>query len=173
MLLKRFHQIEIPKYISPNFLTLSIDVKTLTSEEIRATYTREIAERLITAKDDANFVISQGNSNDLYIPLRHDFYITKNPKKADLLVGIDNNSEPNIKIIKELQNPNDKYQLSFGNVVKAVDKQLESKSIKFIYESSNNYHRFNKYTLDLFLKFYNIKDNKNIIEHIKKQNKKR
>jgi len=146
-------------------------------------------------------VISQGNSNDLYIPLRHDFYITKNPKKAGLLVGIDNNSETSIKITKESQDPNDKYKLSFGNVVKAVDKQLESKSIKFIYESSNNYRRFNKYTLDLFLKFYNIKDNEkyayvfagvyrysqqlvefivseikdneNIIEHIKKQNKKR
>jgi len=107
--IKRFHQVDISKLISQNFLTLSVNVKTLTSNEIRATYTSEVAERLITARNEAEFTISESSSNDLYIPLRHDFYITKNPREADLLVGINNNSGSSIKIVKEVQNPNDKF----------------------------------------------------------------
>jgi len=137
--IKRFHKIEMSKHIAQNFLTLSVDVKTLTNEEIRATYTSEIAERLITVKDDAYFVMSGNSSNDLYVPLRHDFYITKNPKKADSTVGIDNKSDVSIKIVKEMQNPNDKYKLAYGNVIKAVNKQLLAKSIKFNYVTSKGY----------------------------------
>ena len=157
--IKRFHKIEMSKHIAQNFLTLSVDVKTLTNEEIRATYTSEIAERLITEKDDANFVMSENSSNDLYIPLRHDFYITKNPKKADLTVGIDNNSDVNIKIVKEMQDPNDRYKLAYGNVVKAVNKQLLAKSIKFNYVTSKGNNEFNTHTLELFSDFYNVKSN--------------
>jgi len=157
--IKRFHNIEMSKHIAQNFLTLSVDVKTLTNEEIRATYTSEIAERLITVKDDASFVMSENSSNDLYIPLRHDFYITKNPKKADLTVGIDNKSDVKIKVVKEMQDPSDRYKLTYGNIVKSVNKQLSAKSIKFNYVTAKGNCEFNTYTLELFSDFYSIKSN--------------
>ncbi|MGF2003683.1 DUF3644 domain-containing protein [Lactococcus lactis] len=157
--LKRFHDVDVTKYIAQNFLTLSVNFSRLTNEEIRAKYSSEMAERLITVRDDSDFLMDSNPSNDLFIPLRHDFYITKDKKEADLLVGIDNKSEAKIKIVKQVQNPNDKYKLTYNNVIKAVNKQLLSKNISLDYRTSKGKNEFSQHALKTFIQFYNIKQN--------------
>ncbi|MCI1070485.1 DUF3644 domain-containing protein [Lactococcus lactis] len=156
---KRFHDVDITKYIAQNFLTLSVNFSRLTNEEIRAKYTSEMAERLIKVRDDSDFLMDSNPSNDLFIPLRHDFYITKDKKEADLLVGIDNKSEAKVKIVKQVQNPNDKYKLTYNNVIKAVNKQLLSKNIPFDYQTNKGKNEFSQHALKTFIQFYDVKQN--------------
>ena len=155
--IKRFHGIEMSKYIAQNFLTLSVDMKTLNSEEIRATYSSDIAERLISAKNDIDFLMTGSSSNDLYIPLRTELYVTKNPKKADIVVAFDKNANNSLGIVKEMINPNDRYTLAHNHVIKAVNKQLNAKSIPFTYVTGKGVSEFNTTTLNLFIKFYDVK----------------
>ncbi|MDC0809351.1 DUF3644 domain-containing protein [Lactococcus garvieae] len=155
--INRFHGIDITKHIAQNFLTLSVNVNRLSTEEVRAKYTSEMAEKLITAQDDSDFLMKSNPSNDLFIPLRHDFFITKNKKEADLLVGVDNKAEAKIKIVRQLQDPNDKYKLTYNNVIKAVNKQLKSKQIPFEYKTSKGVNEFSQHALKTFIQFYDIK----------------
>jgi len=198
--IKKFHNVEMSHFISQNFLTLSVNIKTLTSTEIRSTYSNEVAENLIKERNEVQFLMSENHSNDLFIPLVHNYYITKDPRKAESTVRVDSNATENVKIIKELLDPNDKYRLSANHVIKSVNKQLTSKGIEFIYVSSKGKNDFNTYTFGLIITQYQIKDeerfsfkfagqyrysqqlvdfiidlirqNKNIIEDIKNQQKK-
>lgn len=153
----RFHDIDITKYIAQNFLTLSVNIQELTHEEIKGRYTPEIAEKLINKKIDIEYEMSQSNSNALFIPVRHEFVITKDKKSSKLLIAIDKNSESSARIIKEYGNPNDKYHLSFNNVIDAVNKQIISLGLSLNYTTSKGENKFNSFTLNLMIQFFNIK----------------
>ncbi|MGC4389073.1 DUF3644 domain-containing protein, partial [Streptococcus suis] len=69
----RFHNIDVTDYIAQNFLTLSVNLNVLTNEEIRGKYSQEMAERLINNKNELEFLTTNNSSNDLFIPIRHEF----------------------------------------------------------------------------------------------------
>ncbi|MEX5849381.1 DUF3644 domain-containing protein [Staphylococcus saprophyticus] len=199
--LQRFHNIDITEKIPQNFLTLSVNVNLLNNDEIRGKYSQAVAERLITQKNDLAISQEFSNSNDLVIPIQNSIIITKDPAKADLSININKNSSINGTIFKELKDPNDKYRLSFNNVIDAINSQMTAKSLKFNYLDSKGEHKFNSHTLNLLIKFYNmknddkytyhfagatrysqqavefiineIKNDPNVINNIKKANKKR
>lgn len=156
--IKKFHDVEMSDYIAQNFLTLSVNIKTLTSTEIRATYSSEIAENLISERNEIDSLISEHASNDLFIPLAHNYYVTKDLRKADSIVKVDSNATENVKIIKELLDPNDKYKLRTNGVIKGVNKQLKSKNINFNYTNAKGRQEFTTHTFDLFIKQYHIKN---------------
>ena len=200
--LQKFHDIDITRKIPQNFLSLSVNMDILNNDEIRGKYSPAIAEKLITQKNDLEVAQETNSSNSLVIPLQNTIVITKNPKNADFSVNVSSDSENNATIFKELKDPNDKYKLSFNNVIKGVNKQLKAKNLKFnYYDKANDKNEFNQYTLSLIIKFYNlknddkyayhfanvtrysqqivefivkeIKNDPNVIDNIKKANKKR
>ncbi|PTK32250.1 DUF3644 domain-containing protein [Staphylococcus hominis] len=200
--LQKFHDIDITRKIPQNFLSLSVNMDILNNDEIRGKYSPAIAEKLITQKNDLEVAQETNSSNSLVIPLQNTIMITKNPKNADFSVNVSSDSDNNATILKELKDPNDKYKLSFNNVIKGVNKQLKAKNLKFnYYDKANDKNEFNQYTLSLIIKFYNlknddkyayhfanvtrysqqivefivkeIKNDPNVIDNIKKANKKR
>ncbi len=157
--IKKFHNIDITNYISQNFLTLSVNINVLTNEEIRGKYSKEMAEKLITNKNEIEFLMSNNSSNDLYIPIRHEFVQIKDKKKADFIYAIAHEAEEKAKIITKFQDPNDKYKLTRKNVIASINKQILTKNIGFNYTNSKGNSEFNEYTLNLIMKFYNLKNN--------------
>ena len=157
--IKKFHNIDITNYISQNFLTLSVNINVLTNEEIRGKYSKEMAEKLITNKNEIEFLMSNNSSNDLYIPIRHEFVQIKDKKKADFIYAIAHEAEEKAKIITKFQDPNDKYKLTRKNVIASINKQILTKNIVFNYTNSKGNSEFNEYTLNLIMKFYNLKNN--------------
>ena len=158
--IERFHNVDITRYIAQNFLTLSVNINTLTTEQIRAKYTKEMAEKLITAKNDNEYIIANHSSSDLYIPLQHNFFITKKKQDADLLIAVTSGADNSIAIVKELQDPNDKYKLTYNNVIKSVEKQIKTKRIPFEFNNQDGTQNpFNTYVLNLIINFYGIKSN--------------
>lgn len=156
--IKRFHDIDITNYIAQNFLTLSVNLNTLNNSEIRSKYTVEMAEKLINEKTSIDNLIDNSTSNALFIPMKHDFYITNKKSEADLVLAVDKTADASIKIVTKLTDPSSKFKLSFNGVIKAINKQLISKNIKFDYTSSKGKQEFSTYTLTLFSNFYNIKN---------------
>ena len=163
--LQKFHNIDITRKIPQNFLSLSVNMDILNNDEIRGKYSPAIAEKLITQKNDLAIVQESNKSNSLVIPLQNTIIITKNPKTADFSVNVSSDSENEAQILKELKDPNDKYTLSFNNVIKGVNKQINAKSLKFNYRDGNGDNLFNSYTLSLFIDFYNLKEDEKYSYH--------
>lgn len=157
--MQRFHGKDITNYISQNFLTLKVNQTELTNEEIRGNYTPEMAEKLIKKKDDLKILKQKHSSNDLYIPIKHEIIITRDKGSADLKVAISRDADTNVQILKELMDPNDKYKLTFSDVINAVNKQIQTKKIRFNYKDKKGENNFNSYTLNLFNRFYDLKSN--------------
>ncbi len=119
-----------------------------------------MAERLISNKNELEFLESNNSSKDLYIPIRHEFEQIKGKKKADFTYKIDPNADTSAKIIKKLQDPKDKYKLTRKDVIDSVNKQLRMKKISFDYQTTKGDKGFNEYTLNLIMDFYNLKRDK-------------
>lgn len=79
--IKRFHKIDITDFVPQNFLTLSVSMNILTNEQIRGKYSKEMAERLITNKNEMEFLINNNSSNDLSIRLDTNSYKSKIKKQ--------------------------------------------------------------------------------------------
>lgn len=163
--LHRFHNVDITEHIAQNFLTLSVNIQELNHEEIRGKYPPEMAEKLITKKDDIEYEINQSNSNALFIPIKHEIALTKDKDSAKLLVAIDKGSDSSVRIVKDYGDPNNKYHLSFNNIINAINQQITSKGLQLNYTTSSGENKFNSYTLDLLIKFYNIKSDKKYSYH--------
>lgn len=154
--IKRFHNIEITNYITQNFLTLSVDVNVLSDEQIKAKYSKETAKNYLSRKEHLDYITRTHSSNDLYIPLRIEFFSTKKAENADITYAIDNNSDEKIGVIKMEIDPKNKYNLSRKQVIKGINKQLNARGIDFNYISGNGENIFNDHTLTLMMKFYNL-----------------
>ena len=150
--IQRFHDVDITKYISQNFLTISTRYEPLTNEEIRIKYSPEIAERFIRQSNEIDVLTDTYNSDRFAINVKQNLYITKKKKEADFFVSIDSNSENKVVKIKELKDPNDTHKYSFANVITAVKEKLKKGNIKLDYSSP-----FNSYVLNLIIDFYDIK----------------
>lgn len=51
-------------------------------------------------------------------------YITKKKGSADFTVAIDSGSGNKVKVVKELKDPSNTHNFSFGNIVGAVNNRL-------------------------------------------------
>ncbi|MGC4441505.1 DUF3644 domain-containing protein, partial [Streptococcus suis] len=75
----------------------SVNLNVLTNEEIRGNYSQEMAERLINNKNELEFLTTNNSSNDLFIPIRHEFVQIKDKTKADFTYAIDPNADTSAK----------------------------------------------------------------------------
>ena len=166
--MQEFHKIDITKKIAQNFLTLSVRIDQLSTAEIRAKYTPEMAEKLIADKSKIEQKILENNS-DFAIPVETRFYITKNRSEADLTVHLDKNSDNKLKLLRELKNPNDLYPLTTKEVIKIINKRLKAKDILLTKFKSGEkiLTSFTTHDLKLFSDFYNIKSDNRYCFHYK------
>lgn len=147
--MQEFHNVDMTKTVPQNFLTLAVSMNTLSEERIRAKYPEEIAEKIINIENELAPVIGE-NNNGFSIKIEHIHYLTKNKKEATSLVGIDNNSEAKVKIIKEIKDPNNTHKYTMKTAAKEIEQRLHREGIEF---------KVNQCVFNLFTKVYGIKEN--------------
>ena len=153
--IKKFHDIDITKYISNNFLILSINYDTLINEEIKAKYTPQIAQKLIDLNNEIDIAAATTKNEKFAINLKQNLYITKKKDEADFCVKIDSAANSKVAKIKELKDPSDTHKHTHDSVVDTVCLRLKQQNISIAYKKG-----FNKHILSLIIKKYNIKDDK-------------
>lgn len=147
----KFHNFDITTIIPQNFLALNISMEAIESSTIIAKYPEEIATKLITINDELSELSSQNNQN-FALKIEHHHFLVKDKSKATTFVGIDNNADSKVKIIKELKDPNNTHPYNVKGCIKDIKEQLRRNNINI---------QFNKYTLQLFVSYYGLKENEN------------
>lgn len=157
--LLKLHDKDITSYIAQNFLTLSVNLDELTDNQIRGKYTPEMAERFITTRNDVE-ITSKETSVRFSIPIEQKLYITKKIEEADFVVSVDRESKTKITIAKELRDPSNTHKFAYKNIVQSINDQIKLRNIDFSVSRNNSSprHNFTTNDLQLFIKFYNIKD---------------
>lgn len=150
--MQEFHNIDMTEIISQNFLTLTVSMKPLDVETIRAKYPEQIAEKIIQSKKTIDPLIANNNQS-FAIRIEHLHYITKDKNKATETVYIDKDADTGIQIIKELKDPNDTHKFNAKSCIKEINKRLSRLNINI---------EFNMYHFNLFCKYYDIKNNKKL-----------
>ncbi|WP_367341836.1 DUF3644 domain-containing protein [Limosilactobacillus sp.] len=161
--LLRFHDRDVSNYLNRSSLTLTTNIRELTNEEIKAKYPPAIAKKLIFTKNDIDVTRRIENSNKFSITIRHELVITKDSKKANFTVKLAKDAEENVRIVKKLTDPADTYQYSFSNLVNDIDHRLKKNKIPFSYTTKGSDKRkesFNSYVLNLFIKRFDMKNDK-------------
>ena len=155
--IKRFHNIDISKYIAQNFLTIATNYELLSNEQIRLKYPPEIAERFIQQSNQIDVLTKEYDSDKFAIPIKQNLYITKKKDEADFFVTMASKSSNKVAIIKELKDPANTHKYTFNNVITVVNSRLSKSNIKLGYKKG-----FNSYVLNLFIEFMTSKIISNI-----------
>lgn len=156
-----FHQIDVTNYVTQSFLSLVIKEDDLDPSLIRAKYSTETAERLLSTKKELK-ELEKGNNPSFAIEINHNFYITKKVNDADATVRIAKDGEIPVQIIKEQKDPSNTHKYSQGHCVKEINKILSREKVGFEYYDPINKKTRRKFTtgdFQLFLKFYELKTN--------------
>lgn len=154
-----FHQIDMTKVIPQNFLSLSVSMKALSESEIVAKYPEEIAKKILDMKNNVDALSIENNNAKFAIRIDHYHYhyITKNKDKATSFVKIDNTADANVKIIKELKDPNKTHNLTAKACISKIRERLSKDHIELYY--NGNIVRFSSFHFTNFCKYFNIKEN--------------
>lgn len=147
--MQEYHGIDMTEIIPQNFLTLSVSMKALDENTIRAKYPEEIAKKLLETNAQLEPMIAENNQS-FAIKIEHLHYITKDKNKATSQVYIDHNAETGVKIIKELKDPNNTHKYTMKTAIKEINRRMQGEKINF---------KINQYIFDLFNKVYDIKGN--------------
>lgn len=147
--MQEYHAIDMTEIIPQNFLTLSVSMKALDENTIRAKYPEEIAKKLLETNAQLEPMIAENNQS-FAIKIEHLHYITKDKNKATSHVYIDHNAEVGVKIIKELKDPNNTHKYTMKTAIKEINRRMQGEKINF---------KINQYIFDLFNKVYDIKGN--------------
>lgn len=147
--MQEYHGIDMTEIIPQNFLTLSVSMKALNENTIRAKYPEEIADKLLETNAQLKPLIAENNQS-FAIRIEHLHYITKDKNKATSQIYIDNHAETGVKIIKELKDPNNTHKYTMKTAIKEINRRLQAEGIDF---------KINQYIFGLFNKVYEIKYN--------------
>lgn len=158
-----FFGINMIEYVPQNFLTLTVSMRPLDVEEIRAKYPVELADRLIKSNKDIQALSSQENNADFAIRIEHYHYFTKDANKATSSIRIDNKAETTGVIIKEVKDPNNIYSFNQKRCIELINRRLASDGFPNI--------SINRYYFGLFTTYYGMKENPKLCYcyHITKQ----
>ncbi len=144
-----FHKIDMTEVIPQNFLTLAVSMKALDENIIRAKYPEEIAEKIIQTNNELSPLISENNQS-FAIKIEHLHFLTKDKNAATSFVNVTKNSDVNVKIIKDIKDPNETHKFTMKTALKEINRRLQNKNINI---------QLNRYHFDLFCKKYGIKQN--------------
>ena len=147
--IQQFHNVDISKLVPQNFLTITTNMKSFNETEIRAKYPEELSKKILNTYATLTPLI-QNNNNNFTIKIEHYHYITKNKNEATELLFIDNNASENVKVIKELKDPNVTHKYNMKKLNQEVSQRLQKIGIDL---------KFNQYHFKLFCNYFNIKSN--------------
>ncbi|WP_303886164.1 DUF3644 domain-containing protein [Abiotrophia defectiva] len=150
--LKRFHNVDVTEKIAQNFLTISASYEPLSNEQIRLKYSSEIAEKLIRQVTEIDVLKDEYKSDKFAIEIKQNLYIVKKREDADFVVSIAKDADTPVEIIKDVKDPSTTHPISYKSVIEIVVDRLNKKNIEIVYPPG-----FNKYVLNLFMDFYNVK----------------
>lgn len=159
---------DITSKISANFLTLSIRLDPLTENSIKAKYTPEIADKILSLHARILDETSSINNSHFAIKIEHSLMLTKDKHKADAFIAIVSKSENNVInkdindaiILKEQKDMHLTHPFTMKQVIVQINNKIEKENIAFHNPVRGN-NSFNKSHFQLFLRFYEIKsDNK-------------
>lgn len=119
--MQAFHSVDMTEIIPQNFLTLTVSYNILNVDEIRAKYSKEIAERLININEELKPVIN-ANNDRFAIRVNHYYYLTKDKNSASTIVRVDNKAQTDVKIVKQMQDPNDTYKYTAKKCCSEINK---------------------------------------------------
>lgn len=156
-----FFSIDVTQDINANFLTLSLKLSDIDENDIQARYPKQIAEKLMTAFRKINESIDTENNSNYAIPVRHEWYLTKNPKTATAAFSIAKNAEQPIRIIKESKDRQEQCPFTTAQCIYLINKRISRAALNFINPSavdSEKMHLFNKVHFQLFIGFYSMKN---------------
>ena len=152
--MKRFHHVNVEDSISQNFLTIIANYEPLDNEQIKLKYSPEVAEKLIQQANEIDVLNEVYNSNKFAINIRQNLYITKKKEDADFTVSIDKESKNKVEIVKEMKDPSNTHKYSYQSVITVVAEKMLKENLRIDYSKG-----FNSYVLNLFMDFYDIKNN--------------
>lgn len=145
-----FHNVDMTEVVPQNFLTLAVSIKALDESIIRAKYPEEIASKIIETNNSLTPMIDENNQS-FAIRIEHLHFITKDKNQATSFVHVDKNAETGVKIIKELQDPNNTHKFTMKTALKEINRRLLNTNVDV---------QINSYQFNLFCKIYGIKENK-------------
>ena len=102
------HNIDMTDVIPQNFLSLSVSLKSLSENEIKAKYPEIVSKKLIKAQHDIEN--SSAINNPRYaITVNVNHFLTKKRNDADAVFHLARDGEQPLAVVKELKNPEDEY----------------------------------------------------------------
>lgn len=155
-----YFSVDITTKPGSNFLTLSVKLSDLDTEQIKARYPKEIAERLIGTMAKIGRMAAATNHIKYAIPVRHDFYITKDQKKATAVFSFTKNADQAAYILKERHDMQQLCPYPQKRCLELINTRLCKAKIPFVNpyaRDESKRHRFNTYCFGLFEKFYSLK----------------
>ena len=153
--INEFHQVDITKLIPENFLTLSVRFTALDETAIRAKYTKQVAEKLISINEEIEPLVETNNSN-FAIRLEHFYYSTKDRAEATEYYHIEKEAKEGVRIVKELKNPNLTHKYNAKRCIKELNNRLSRENIRLIYNSSEA--QINQYHFQNLVSYFGLKD---------------
>ena len=154
--INKFHNVDISRYVSQSFLTLSVSMRDMSQEELIAKYPKEIADKLMSTAFTINNLSEQYNET-FAIKVEHHFYITKNKERATLAVRYDANAENTITVVKEVQDPQKTHPFPASKCVELINKRLNKEEIQL--KINNEPKTFTSNDFRLFCTYFNLKAN--------------
>ena len=149
----------IERNASTAYFTLSVRINALDETEIRGKYTKQIAEKLISVRDDIEPMVEENNSS-FAIKVEHYHYLTKDKNEATEVYRIDNTASEGVRIIKELKNPNNTHKYNAKACIKELNKRIVRDNIPLKFRGKdaeiNNFHFRN------FTAYFGIKENEKL-----------
>ena len=152
--MKRFHKVNVEDCISQNFLTITANYEPLDNEQIRLKYPPEVAEKFIKQANEIDVLNEAYSSDKFAINIKQNLYITKRKEEADFVVSIVKDSDNKVEIVKELKDPSNTHKYSYQSVITVVFEKMHKDNLHIDYPKG-----FNAYVLNLFMDFYDIKNN--------------
>ncbi|MFC2384878.1 MAG: DUF3644 domain-containing protein, partial [Hoylesella saccharolytica] len=159
--LLQFFDVDITEKLGSNFLTLSVRMEEVTEDSIRARYPSSLAEHILTIMSSVGRAINTVDNTNFAIPVKHNFYITKKKDQAAVSFSISKDAEHAAFILKERHDMQKSCPYRMQECLSRIQALIEKDNIPFVNPFTPNEskrHTFNKYVFDLFVKFYNLKN---------------
>ena len=152
--LRDYHNREICDKIPENYLILSVNRTDLNGQTIRAKYTPDVVERLLSAQATVDDRAEESGNLKYAMYFHTDLVLSK---KEGMPIRVDSSADSKARIVKELIDPTNKYPLRVCDILAIVNRQLKRSGTHLTYRDDPDV-RFNQYHFLLFARCYNMKD---------------
>ena len=145
-----FFNRDITEKINSSFLTLVINSEEMSEEDILSKYGKNIFNKYNKMKIDAQTIIQNNQNEKLAIRIDLNLKIVKNREDVQILFGIANDGEENVRIIKELKDTNLTHCYNQKRVREIVSSNLKRKGINI---------KISQYDLKIICDKFDLKSN--------------